>query len=280
MHVPIERFSVCIETIFPYTRPYEERMRVTAGLGFKRYEFWYHDMRRDKTGWVVHENAKETDVLLRLHEELGLALCCYAVNTPQGTHGGNLVSAEGRKTFMKKLKMSVAMARRLGTPLLIAFPGFEQAGRSRKAQLKDVVDALREIDTMLEGTGVQTLWEPLSLPKYQGYLVPTIREVVDLLREADGKNLKILFDFFHIQVMSGNILGSLEDAFDLVGHVHISGVPGQHEPAEGELNFPLVLQKLMDKGYRGAFGLEYYPLREPETSLRETMEYLLGAPPV
>jgi hydroxypyruvate isomerase len=280
MSVPIERFSVCIETIFPYTRPYEERMRVTAGLGFKRYEFWYHDMRKDKTGWVAHENAKETDVLLRLHEELGLELCCYAVNTPQGTHGGNLVSAEGRKIFMRKLGASVAMARRLGAPLLIAFPGFEQTGRSRKSQLKDVVNALREVDAVLEGTGVQTLWEPLSLPKYEGYLVPTIREVVDLLREAGGKNLKILYDFFHIQVMSGNIVASLEDAFDLVGHVHISGVPGQHEPADGELNFPVVLKRLIDKGYRGAFGLEYYPLRDPEASLKETMTYLLDARPV
>jgi hydroxypyruvate isomerase len=279
MHVPMERFSVCIETIFPYTRPYEERMRVAAGLGFTRYEFWYHDMARDESGWVVRENAKETDVLLRLNEELGLKLCCYAVNTPQGTHGGNLVSAEGRTTFMKKLESSVAMARRLGAPLLIAFPGYQRAGVPRKAQLKDVVGALREVDAALEGTGVKVLWEPLSVPKYQGYLLPTIRDVVHVLREAGGKNLKILFDLYHIQVMTGNILSSLEDAADLVGHVHVSGVPGQHEPASGELNLPLVLGKLLDRGYEGAFGLEYYPLLDPETSLRETVRYLLEGGP-
>jgi hydroxypyruvate isomerase len=276
MRVPIERFSVCIETIFPHTQPYEDRMRVTAELGFARYEFWYHDMRREQSGWVVHESAKETDVLLRLNEELGLKLCCYAVNTPQGTHGGNLVSVEGRKTFMKKLDASIAMARRLGAPLLIAFPGYEREGVSRTEQMKNVVSGLREADAALEGTGVQVLWEPLSVPKYQGYLLPTIRDVVDLLREAGGKNLKILFDFFHIQMMTGNILSSLEGAVDLVGHVHVSGVPGQHEPAAGELNLPWVLGKLLDMGYRGAIGLEYYPLLDPEASLRETTNYLLS----
>jgi hydroxypyruvate isomerase len=274
MQVPMGRFSVCIETIFPHTQPYEDRIRVTAGLGFRCYEFWYHDMRREPSGWVVHENAKEVEVLRRLNEELGLTLCCYAVNTPQGTHGGNLVSRERKKTFMKRLDASVAIARRLGAPYLIAFPGYEQAGKPRKEQIHGVVSALREIDSAVEGTGVQLLWEPLSVPKYQGYMLPTIRDVVDVLREAGGKNLKILFDFFHIQMMTGNILSSLKDAIDLVGHVHISGVPGQHEPAEGELNLPLVLGRLIDMGYRGSLGLEYYPLREPASSLRETMAYL------
>ena len=74
--------------------------------------------------------------------------------------------------------------------------------------------------------------------------------------------------------MTGNLLASLQEYIEYIGHIHLSGVPGQHEPAEGEVNLPLVLKKLDEMGYKGDFGLEYYPLKEVVPSLKETIEYL------
>lgn len=76
--------------------------------------------------------------------------------------------------------------------------------------------------------------------------------------------------------MTGNILTSLKENIDLIGHVHIAGVPGQHEPSEGEVNYPFVLRKLTEMGYKEYFGLEYYPFKEIEVSLEETINYLSG----
>jgi hydroxypyruvate isomerase len=84
----------------------------------------------------------------------------------------------------------------------------------------------------------------------------------------------MLYDLFHVQIMTGNILASLQEYIDYVGHLHVSGVPGQHEPADGELNLPLILRKLIEMGYEGYFGLEYYPLKEVVPSLKETIAYL------
>ena len=74
--------------------------------------------------------------------------------------------------------------------------------------------------------------------------------------------------------MTGNIIESLSKNVDIIGHIHVSGIPGQHEPWESEINLPYVLRKLKDIGYEGYFGLEYYPFQNPRKSLKMTIDYL------
>jgi len=271
----IDRLSVCIETIFPYQVPYEEQIRTCASLGFKAYEFWYHDMQRSpKGGWIEKENAKDLDVIHRMNQELGLKLVTFTLNSPHADHGGNLVDNRGTDMMMKELDHLIPIAQKLGVLQLITFVGNERSDMTRAEQIKKVARSLRKMDKMLDGTGVQLTIEPLSHPKYRGCLLPTIKDAGELCREVGGSHIKILYDFYHVQIMTGNLLASLEEYIEYIGHIHISGVPGQHEPAEGEINLPLVLKKLAEMGYKGYFGLEYYPLKEVVPSLKETIEYL------
>lgn len=275
MEKSIDRLSVCIETVFPYTIPYEEQIRTCASLGFKAYEFWYHDMVRDgKGGWIEKENAKDLDVIYRLHQELGLKLVTFTLNSPHCFHGGTLVDDKGAETMMRELERLIPISQKLGALQLITFVGYEQPDVPRSELLRRAVSALRKIDRMLEGTGLELTVEPLSWPKYKGCLLPTVKDTGEFLREVGGKHVKMLYDFFHIQIMTGNLLASLQDYIDYIGHIHVSGVPGQHEPVNGEINLPLVLKKLDEMGYSGYFGLEYYPLKDPVESLKETIEYL------
>lgn len=271
----IDRLSVCIETIFPYTVPYEEQIRTCAELGFKAYEFWYHDMMRDgKGGWLEKEKAKDLDVLHRMNGELDMKLVTFALNSPHADHGGNLVSDRGTEMMFRELDRLIPIVQKLGVLQLITFVGKEVPGEKRSTLLKRIVSSLRKLDSKVEGTGIMLTVEPLSLPKYEGCLLTTVKETGDLLREVGGKNVKMLYDVFHVQIMTGNILASLQEYIEYIGHIHISGIPGQHEPAEGELNLPLILKKLDEMGYRGYYGLEYYPLKEVVPSLQETIEYL------
>ncbi len=272
----IDRLSICIETTFHYSIPYQEKIRTIASLGFSAYEFWYLDMQREDSGWVVKNGAKDIDVLQRLNQELGLKLIIFAANTPNGNHGGHLLNREGTEMLMRNLDSLIAIAQKLNVNYIIIFPGFELQGIPKKKQFENFVSSLKRVDSIIDGSGVKVGVEPLSLPKYAGYILPTINEVSSVLREAGGKNVKILFDFFHVQSMTGNLIASLRENIDLIGHVHIAGIPGQHEPAEGEINYPLVLQNLSDMGYKEYFGLEYYPIKEIEVSLEETINYLSG----
>lgn len=271
----IDRLSVCIETIFPYTMPYEEQIRTCAKLGFKAYEFWYHDLVRDgKGGWLNKEKAKDLDVIYRLNEELDLKFVTFALNSPHKDHGGNLVEDRGTEMLFKELERIIPVVQKLGVLQLITFVGQEVPGEKRSTLERKIVSSLRKLDRMVEGTGIILTVEPLSLPKYKGCLLHTVKETGDLLREVGGKNIKMLFDVFHVQIMTGNIIALLQEYIDYVGHIHVSGIPGQHEPADGELNLPLILDKLANMGYEGYYGLEYYPLKEPVQSLKETIAYL------
>ncbi len=271
----IDRLSVCIETIFPGRVPYEKQIRTCASLGFKAYEFWYHDMQRDpKGGWIEKEDAKDLDVIYRLNQELGLKLVTFTLNSPHADHGGNLVDDRGTDMMMRELDRLIPTAQKLGVQQLITFVGNERPDMTRSEQMKKVVLSLRKMDKMLDETGVELTIEPLSHPKYRGCLLPTIKDAGELCREVGGKHIKILYDFYHVQIMTGNLLAYLEKYIEHIGHIHISGVPGQHEPAEGEINLPFVLKKLPEMGYPGYFGLEYYPLKDPVLSLNETIKYL------
>jgi hydroxypyruvate isomerase len=275
MKKDIDRLSVCIETVFPHTMPYTEQIKTCAELGFKAYEFWYYDLKRDgKGGWLEIADAKDLDLIHRLNQQLGMKLVTFTLNSPHADHGGTPVNDKGTDMMLRTLEQLIPVAQRLGVLQLITFVGHEVPGEKRTETLKKVTASLRKMDRMLDGTGLDLTIEPLSLPKYKGVLLSTIDQAGELCREVGGKHIKLLYDVFHIQIMTGNILATLERYKEYLGHIHISGIPGQHEPAEGELNLPLILKKLAAMGYKGYYGLEYYPLGDPAQSLRESIEYL------
>jgi hydroxypyruvate isomerase len=270
------RFSVCIETVFPPRVPYDARMRTVRSLGFTAYEFWFHDMEKGERGWVERPGAKSVDRLEDLQAELGLELVCFAVNMPDGSHGGDLVGGRSADRFFDALEANLVIAGKLGCRRLIVFPGFYDPEEPRDTQRRHVVDNLRRADRAVEGTGIRLLVEALSARKYDGFAVPTVHEASALLAEAAGKNIGLLFDLYHVQTTTGNVLENLERCAEVTEHIHMSGVPGQHEPAGGEINLPLVLRRVSERGYEGRFGLEYYATKDPALSLKETMTYLAG----
>ena len=72
-------------------------------------------------------------------------------------------------------------------------------------------------------------------------------------------NVGLQFDFYHVQIVEGDLAKTFEAQFDLIRHVQIAGVPERHEPNVGEINYPY-LYDLMDRlGYDGWVGCEYRP---------------------
>lgn len=55
-----------------------------------------------------------------------------------------------------------------------------------------------------------------------------------------------------------------------------AGIPGRHELFNGETNYPFIIGKIEKAGYKGYFGLEYFPLLPCPETLIKTMEYLSG----
>ncbi|MCK4803112.1 MAG: TIM barrel protein [Spirochaetes bacterium] len=68
-----------------------------------------------------------------------------------------------------------------------------------------------------------------------------------MLKEVDHRNVRMLFDTYHMQIQTGNVTAFIKENIRYIGHFHIAGVPGRHEPADNELNYKFILYtKLID----------------------------------
>eukprot|EP00794_Sanderia_malayensis_P008024 gene8024-8883_t len=83
---------------------------------------------------------------------------------------------------------------------------------------------------------------------------------VEILKELDCPNIKLLLDLYHHQMTSGNITNTLSNTLPLLGHIQISQVPDRNEPDKnGELNYNFIFNHLLRIGYDGWIGCEYIP---------------------
>ena len=87
--------------------------------------------------------------------------------------------------------------------------------------------------------------------------------------------VKLLYDVYHMQIMQGNIIATIIANIAAIGHFHSAGVPKRHELYVGELNYRSIVKVVEAAGYKGFFGLEYWPTyTDHQQSLADVMKYL------
>jgi len=107
--------------------------------------------------------------------------------------------------------------------------------------------------------GITVALEPLNSRDVPGYLISRLGDAADVIKRAGRPNIGIQFDFYHTQIMEGDLAKRFQAHFSEIVHVQVSGVPERHEPSIGEVNYGYLFQ-LMDRlGYDGFVGCEYHP---------------------
>jgi hydroxypyruvate isomerase len=114
---------------------------------------------------------------------------------------------------------------------------------------------------------ITLLIEPINQRDRPGYFLSHLEHAADLVDKIDAPNVRIQFDFYHLQIMGGDLLKRFEKFLPLIGHVQIAAVPSRHEPDTGEVNFPLVFAAIDSLGYKGWVGCEYKPKTRTEDGL-------------
>ena len=121
---------------------------------------------------------------------------------------------------------------------------------------------------MLESEGIILVIEPLNLTiDHKGYYLSKSSEAFDIVSEVGSPNVKVLYDIYHQQVTEGNIINTIRENIDLIGHFHAAGLPGRQELNRGELYYPAVFDAIDHAGYQGYVGLEYMPAGDPLASI-------------
>ena len=83
---------------------------------------------------------------------------------------------------------------------------------------------------------------------------------VELVKKVGSPRFKLLYDIYHMQIMEGDVIRTIQENKDYIGHYHTGGNPGRHEIDETqELNYPAIVKAILDTGFEGYLGQEFIP---------------------
>ena len=181
----------------------------------------------------------------------------------------NLTNPEMREKWLDGLRETCEAAKVLGVKKLITQVG-QDTGEAREIQHKSIVDGLIAGSEILEKYDITIMIEPLNTyVNHPGYYLWSAVEGFDIVREVNHKNVKLIFDIYHQQVMEGNIIPNIVNNLDCIAHLHGAGHPGRNEMQFGESDYKNIIAAVDKAGYNGALGLEYSPLLDPVARLIE-----------
>lgn len=97
---------------------------------------------------------------------------------------------------------------------------------------------------------------------------------VALAKELGKENFKLLFDIYHMQIMEGDIISSIQKYHQYINHYHTGGVPGRNEINDGqELYYPAIIKAIADTGFQGYIAQEFIPTNVDKLfALREAIK--------
>lgn len=244
--------------------PLTERIARIGEAGWRGVETW-------KGGDAAE--LKEIGDACRAH---GVEFVSIVLNSP-GDPATAPVDRDKRSAFLERLDRFSDNALAAGCRAGIVTTGNRKGG-DYYAQKQALIEALAEAAAMAEKKDFRLNLEPLNdKVDHAGYFLVSREEAVDVARQVNSPNLRVLYDLYHQQIMDGDHLAFLAAHLDWIGHFHAAGVPGRHEIFSGEMDYPFVVRRLRALGYKGWFGLEYLPELEHGESLRKTADLLSKA---
>jgi hydroxypyruvate isomerase len=252
------RISVCLETVFT-DLSVGERITAIAEGGFRDVEIWHPEGTFDgKT--VRFDQPKIAAELNEACRKHGVAVNDFAMHAWDGSIGGSPVKASDRAKYLEQIDRMIAFGKSIGCTKGITLSGVVDPLLSRNAMRRNLEAALGEATAMAEKAEFTLLLEPLNtLVDHPGYYLDSSAEAAEIVRSIGKPCLKLLYDVYHMQIMEGNVLATIEKNIDIIGHFHSAGVPGRAELFGGELDYPSIVKRIDALGYQGCFGLEYFP---------------------
>ena len=268
------RISVCLETVFT-DLPTAERIGKIAEAGFRDVEFWHPEATFDGRG-LRFDWAKDAAALRDACRRHGAAINDFALHAWDGSIGGCPVRAADRSKYLAQIARMIEFAASIGCTRGITLSGTVDPALSRAQMRENLEAALAEAVELARNAGFTLLLEPLNtLVDHPGYYLDATAEAAAIVRAIASPHLKLLYDVYHMQIMEGKVLSTIERNIDIIGHFHSAGVPGRAELFDTELNYPAIVKRIDSLGYNGCFGLEYFPrMADHRASLEAIASYL------
>jgi hydroxypyruvate isomerase len=246
--------SVCFPIMQPLPVPLEEFIPRVAQIGYEAVEIWKTD--------------NDFPRLAELAGKYGLRIASF-IGHDSLSDGLNDPSQHER--IWQELTDSIDMAVRYQVPGLICFSGNRRAGQSEEEAIEACAAGFRRIAPYAEEKGVNLNMELLNtLVNHAGYQCDHTAWGLEVMRRVNSPRVKLLFDIYHMQIMEGNLIDTIQKNIQWIGHFHTAGVPGRFEIDDTqEINYRGVCRAIAATSYDLFVGHEYHPRRDLFDTLRE-----------
>ncbi len=187
-----------------------------------------------------------------------------------GSIGNGWNRKENHDRFVEEMKKNLDLAAAAGAPNVICMSG-ERKGQPDDEGAANCIEGLKRVAGYAEQKKVTMCLELLnSKVDHKDYQCDHTAWGVKVVKGVGSPRLKLLYDIYHMQIMEGDIIRTIRENLQYIGHFHTGGNPGRNEiDATQELNYPAVMKAIADLKFEGWVAHEFVPKRDPFESLKQ-----------
>ena len=240
-------------------RPLIERLGAAAAAGFTAVELQFP--------YSVPASAVKSELDRHGLTQLG-------INTAPGREGEfGLAAQPGReRDWDAVFKQALEYVVSIGGRAIHCMTGVVTPEQRPAAETVFIKNLTRAAEAAARAN-ITLLIEPINARDRPGYFLSRVEHAADIIAKVGAPNVRIQFDFYHVQIMSGDLIRRFEKFLPVIGHVQVASVPARHEPDEGEINYPAIFDAIDRSGYAGWVGCEYKPRTRTEDGLGWAKRY-------
>jgi hydroxypyruvate isomerase len=191
--------------------------------------------------------------------------------------GGEIPTAlnrvENHARIEEGFRKNIPLAAKAGVPNVITFSG-NRAGMSDEEGARNTILGLNRVKKIAEDHGVTICMELLnSKVNHKDYMCDHTAWGVQVVAAVNSPRVKLLYDIYHMQIMEGDLISTIQQNIQWLAHFHTGGVPGRHElDGTQEVQWDGVMRGIAATNYQGYVAHEFVPSRDPLASLREAVD--------
>ncbi len=180
---------------------------------------------------------------------------------------------ENHEPIEKHLREYIDFAAKEGIPSVICMSG-NRRGMPDDVGLDNCVIGLKRILGYAEKKKVTLMMEGLnSKVDHKDYMYDKTVWGVELCKRLNSERFKLLYDIYHMQIMEGDVIRTIKQYKDYIGHFHTGGNPGRHEIDDSqELNYTAIAKAIVATGFKGFMSQEFIPVHDTVASLKQAFK--------
>ncbi len=256
------KFSANIEMLAPSV-DFLSRIPIAKASGFDAIEFW---------SW---EN-KDLFAIRDLAVQQGLGVSSISGDGPDYS----LCDDAHAKAYIDYARASFEAAKQVGCSLVVLHSNALRDGAvvdsydavPRCRLFMNMAKTLSQLAPYAEKQNIICALESLNVQvDHRGNLLRTLDDACEVVKVVQSRSIKLLFDLYHMQIETGNLIATYDRCRTEVAHIHVADNPGRHEPGTGEINFKTIFSHLEEQRYAGYIAFELSPSSTYEKAVEAIM---------